>query len=122
MPLSDLQDVLDASLRDANALTRSLFADDSWDAHQVTEFVNRIGNITVATVSKAGRPHAATAIAAMTDGSLYFTASNGSATLANIERDPHIAFSITDPAHGVVGRATARRQLRRCRPEALLRR
>ena len=120
MSTTDLQAVLDLSLARASDFTKSLFAGNSWSAEEVEAFANKTGNITVATVSPSGRPLATTAIAAMVDGVLYFTGSPKSATVRNIEREPHIALSITDSAHGVVGRGVAKRTGRAPELESLL--
>ena len=60
--------------------------------------------MTVATVTRDGKPHAVTVIAACVDGTLYFTASPGSLLLRNLRRDPSVAFTISDK---VMGRGTA---------------
>jgi hypothetical protein len=61
--------------------------------------------MTVATVGKDGRPHAAIVIAGCVDGTFYFTASPKSALLGNLHRDAAVAFTISDK---VMGRGTAR--------------
>ena len=99
-----MQQVLDASLASASRLTQSLFAGPRWTAGQASDFINSVRQITVATVSARGEPHAATAICACLDGVIHFTASHGSALLGNLRRDPKVAFTITDQSHGIIGR------------------
>lgn len=105
--LLEMQRVLDASLAAASRLSRSLFGETPWDAEQVTAFVNRLRTITLATVGPDGEPHAATGNCACLDGTIYFAASRGAAVLGNLRRSPRVAFTVTDEAHGVIGRGTA---------------
>jgi hypothetical protein len=104
MSLSDLQQVIDASIAGANAFTRGIFEGNHWDAEQIQAFANKDGSMSVATVGKDGRPHAAVVIAGCADGTLYFTASPRSVLLGNLRRDPAVAFTIADR---IMGRGTA---------------
>lgn len=104
MSLDDLQKTIEKSIQEASAFTRSLFADNHWDARRVQEFSNQDGSMTIATVDREGRPHAAVVIAGCADGTFYFSASPHSALLGNLRRDSSVAFTISDK---VVGRGTA---------------
>jgi pyridoxine/pyridoxamine 5'-phosphate oxidase len=105
MSLEDLQKVIDVSIAGATAFTRGLFETNRWTAQQLQTYANEDASMTVATVGKDGKPHAAVVIAGCVDGTFYFTASPKSALLGNLRRDPSIAFTISDKA---MGRGTAR--------------
>ena len=105
MSLEDLQRTIDASIAGASAFTRSLFEGNYWTAQHLQDYCNQDASMTVATVGKDGKPHAAVVIAGCVDGTFYFTASPKSALLGNLRRDPSIAFTISDK---VMGRGTAR--------------
>jgi pyridoxine/pyridoxamine 5'-phosphate oxidase len=105
MSLEDLQKTIDASLAGASSFTRGLFENNRWTAEQVQDFANEDASMTVATIGKDGKPHAAIVIAGCVDGTFYFTASPKSALLGNLRRDPSIAFTIADK---VMGRGKAR--------------
>jgi pyridoxine/pyridoxamine 5'-phosphate oxidase len=105
--MTDLQDALDRSLRQASPFTRSLFGDHSWDAQRVEEFVNTARNITISTVSAAGGPHAAVVIAACLGGTIHFTVADASALGRNLDRDVRIAFTVCEVSHAVMGRGRA---------------
>jgi pyridoxine/pyridoxamine 5'-phosphate oxidase len=105
MSLEDLQKTIDASLAGASSFTRGLFENNRWTAQQVQDFANEDASMTVATIGKDGKPHAAVVIAGCVDGTFYFTASPKSALLGNLRRDASIAFTISDK---VMGRGTAR--------------
>ena len=104
MSLEDLQKTVDTSMAGASSFTRGLFEGNGWTAQQVQDHCNEYASMTVATVGKDGRPHAAIVIAGCVDGTFYFTASPNSALLGNLRRDPSIAFTISDK---VMGRGTA---------------
>jgi pyridoxine/pyridoxamine 5'-phosphate oxidase len=103
--LEDLQRTIDASIAHASSFTRGLFESNHWTAQQLQNHANEDASMTVATVGKDGRPHAAVVIAGCADGTFYFTASPRSALLGNLRRDPAIAFTISDK---VMGRGTAK--------------
>jgi hypothetical protein len=103
-----LQAALDRSRANASALSRSLFADSTWDAPRVTEFVNEIATVSVSTVTAAGEPHAAVVIGACLDGDLYFTVIPGALLGRNLERAERVAFTICTGSHAVMGRGRAR--------------
>lgn len=105
--MSELQQVLDRSLERASRFTRSLFADERWDAERVASFVNNQRNLTIATVTPSGSPHAAVVIAACLDGNLHFTVNADSLLHRCIHASPVIAFSVCDTAHSVMGKGTA---------------
>jgi hypothetical protein len=104
MSLEELQAVIDQSIASASAFTRGLFENNHWDATRLQEYSNEDGSMTVATVTRDGKPHAVTVIAACVDGTFYFTASQGSLLLRNLRRDPSVAFTISDK---VMGRGAA---------------
>jgi hypothetical protein len=108
MALADLQAKIESSLANASELTCSLFAKDPWNAERVTEFVNTVRNVTVATILRNGGPHAAATIGACREGEFYFSATPGSTMLGNLRRDSRVAFTIADATHTVVGRGKAR--------------
>jgi pyridoxine/pyridoxamine 5'-phosphate oxidase len=105
--MGELQDVLDRSLAQASPFTRALFAEDAWDAAQVAKFINEQRNITIATVTAAGDPHAAVVIAACLDEQVHFTVADESLLHRCIQRRSAIAFSVCDSAHAVMGKGTA---------------
>ena len=105
MSLEELQQTIDASIDNASAFTRGLFASNHWTAQQLQDFANHDASMTVATIGRDGKPHAAVVIAGCVDGTFYFTASPKSALLGNLRRDPSIAFTISDK---VMGRGTAK--------------
>ena len=107
MSLTDLQQAIDRSLANASEFTRSLFAGNSWDAAQVQSFVNEIGNLTVETVNRSSKPHAAPTIAGCADGQIYFSASPGSTLLRNLKHAPAVAFTVSGLGHSVFGQAVA---------------
>ena len=90
----------------ASAFTKSLF-DEQWDAERVAGFVNERRNATVATVSPAGRPHAAVVIAASVGGEIYFTVNPGSVLARNLTTNDRIALSVCDSVHAVMSQAGA---------------
>lgn len=104
MSLDDLQKVIDASIAGASTFTRGLFESNHWTAQQLQDYANEDASMSVATIGKDGKPHAAVVIAGCVDGTFYFTASPKSALLGNLRRDPSIAFTISDK---VMGRGTA---------------
>ena len=59
--------------------------------------------MTVATVDRRGRPHAAPVICGCANGTLYFTASDGSALLRHLQDNAALAFTISAPGHDVFG-------------------
>lgn len=105
--MQQLQAVLDRSLDRASKFTRSLFVDDQWDAERVAAFVNSTRNMTAATVSSTGAPHAAVVIAACLDGDIHFTAALMAALSRNLANSDQVAFTLTDGTHAVMGRGTA---------------
>jgi pyridoxine/pyridoxamine 5'-phosphate oxidase len=104
MSLGDLQKIIDDSIAGASTFTRGLFETNHWTAQQVQDHCNEDAGMTVATVGKDGKPHAAIVITGCVDGTFYFTASPNSVLLGNLRRDPSIAFTISDK---VMGRGTA---------------
>ena len=100
MSLADLEKTIQDSIAGASVFTRAIFEGNHWDAEKVQDFSNEDGSMTVATVGKDGRPHAAIVIAGCSQGTFYFTASPNSALLGNLRRDPSIAFTISDKVMG----------------------
>ena len=82
MSLDDLQETIDASIAGSSAFTRGLFEGHNWTAQRLQDFANQDASMTVATIGKDGRPHAAIVIAGCVDGTFYFTVSPQSALLA----------------------------------------
>jgi hypothetical protein len=105
--MSELQDVLDRSIRNATAFTRSLFEAGQWDAERVSRFVNANRNITVSSVTVAGEPHAAVVIGAVVDDVIHFTVAPRSLLARNLAHSPHVAFTICDRTHAVMGKGVA---------------
>lgn len=99
--------MLDRSIAGASAFTRALFETDGWDAATVEGFINQQRNITIATVTSAGDPHAAVVIAACFDQAIHFTVAVESLLNRCIQRHSTISFSVCDAAHAVMGRGTA---------------
>ncbi|MGH9132800.1 MAG: pyridoxamine 5'-phosphate oxidase family protein [Ilumatobacteraceae bacterium] len=106
-PASELQEALDRSIRSATPFTRSLFETDQWGAERVARFVNANRNVTIATVTFAGEPHAAVVICACADGAIHFTVASRSLMARNLAHSPHVAFTISDRTHAVMGKGVA---------------
>jgi hypothetical protein len=104
---SELQEALERSIRNASPFTKSLFEDSDWDADRVCRFVNSTRNVTIATVTFGEEPHAAAVIGGCIDHTIHFTVSHGSLLERNLGHNPHVAFTICDPAHAVMGRGVA---------------
>jgi hypothetical protein len=104
--LEALQRVIEQSHAGATPFTAGLF-DRRWKAREVQRFVNRIREVTIATVLPNGRPHASPTITACLNGTIYFAVHRRSATWRNLQRDPSIAFTVSDRGHAVVGRGVA---------------
>ncbi len=107
-----LQAVLDRSIADASPFTRSLFEATRWSADQVIAFVNRTRNVSVASITATGDPHAAVVIGACLDEQIYFTVAPRSLLGRNLGQHPRIAFTVCEGAHGVMGRGKAVRVAR----------
>ena len=105
--MSRLQAALDRSLRNASPFTRSLFEHDTFDAAGVEQLINSVRNLTVATVTGSGEPHAAVVIAAFVDGDIHFTVSDKSVLQRNLTRHPRVAFTACDGTHTLMGRGDA---------------
>jgi len=108
MSTAGLQAALDRSLAVASPFARDLFASSRLPATEVEELARR-GGITIATVDRSGRPHAAPVISGCADGVIYFTASDGSALLRHLLQNPSLAFTISAPGHDVFGQGRGRR-------------
>jgi pyridoxine/pyridoxamine 5'-phosphate oxidase len=97
--LLDLQRAIDSTLTTAGPLAQRIYANQRWSAASVQQFINKVMGATVATVRADGKPHAAVALAACLDGTVHFTASPGSALLADLRRQKAIALTVTDRDH-----------------------
>ncbi|MGH9117528.1 MAG: pyridoxamine 5'-phosphate oxidase family protein [Acidimicrobiales bacterium] len=97
--MKELQRVIDVTLVAASALARQVYANDRWSAAGVQRFINKVMAATVATVRADGRPHAAVVLTACLNGTVYFTASDGSLLLRNLERLPSVSMTVTDRDH-----------------------
>ena len=100
--LEALQVVIEQSHAEATAFTASLF-DRRWKAREVQGFVNRVRDVTIATVLADGSPHASPTITACLDGTIYFAVHRRSATWRNLQRDRRIAFTVSGHGHAVLG-------------------
>jgi hypothetical protein len=105
--LSELQEALDRSLRNASPFTRSLFEGVQWDAERVARFVNANRNVTISTVTFAGEPHASVVIGACVDETIHFTVAPRSLLARTLAHTPHVAFTICDRAHAIMGKGVA---------------
>lgn len=65
-------------------------------APAVLDYLHGHNTLTVATVSPAGVPYAATMVYVNDDLSIYFSSRPGSTTIANIEQNPAVAFTIDE--------------------------
>lgn len=104
--LEALEGVIERSAAGATAFTASLFG-RPWKAREVQVFVNRVREVTIATVLADGSPHASPTITACLDGTIYFAVHRRSATWRNLQRSPLIAFTVSDHGHAVLGRGVA---------------
>jgi len=108
MALETLQEKLDASLRNASPLTREFFADSPMTAEAVRDFVNDVLSVSIATVSKSGKPHAAlTLVACADDGSLYAAVNERSVLYRNLQHAPDVAITVDAREHGLMGQGCA---------------
>jgi len=98
---------MNRSVEAATPFARSLFMPAQWDAQQVQQFVNEVGNMTVATVNASGMPHAAPVIAGCADGTLCFSVSPKSVLLRNLAAGSRIAFTVVGSGHNVLGQGSA---------------
>jgi hypothetical protein len=105
--MSSISEALAASLVGASSFTRSLFAEGSWTATQVADFVNARRNATIATTNASGQPHAGVVIAASVDDHIYFTVAPQSVLARNLGGNDRIAFTVCDSAHAVMGQGAA---------------
>lgn len=93
MSLEGLQQVIDTSRERARPFARKLFSGPPPTAVQVQTVIHDSGDLTVATASASGRPHAALTIGDCVDGIVYFTATEGSLLARNLEARPDVAFT-----------------------------
>ena len=98
--------MIERSHAGATAFTAGLF-ERPWKAREVQRFVNRIREVTIATVLADGSPHASPTITACLNGTIYFAVHRRSAMWRNMQRDPSIAFTASDHGHAVLGRGVA---------------
>jgi nitroimidazol reductase NimA-like FMN-containing flavoprotein (pyridoxamine 5'-phosphate oxidase superfamily) len=105
MSLKDLQTTIDRSVENARGFSSELFKDNHLDAQQLQEYVNTEGTMTVATLDREGRPHAAIVATACVDGDFYIGVTPRTALLGNLRRNPEVAFTVKDK---VTGRGKAR--------------
>lgn len=105
--MSSISEALATSLTGASSFAQSLFAEDSWTATQVADFVNERRNATIATTNANGQPHAGVVIAASIDDGIYFTVALQSVLARNLAGNARIAFTICDSAHAVMGQGAA---------------
>ena len=108
MALEKLQTAIDASLRDAAPLIKELFGEGGMDATGVRDFINDTMSVSVATVSRSGRPHAAlTLCACSADGEIYFAANQRSALYRNLQRSPYVALTVDARERGLMAQGRA---------------
>jgi hypothetical protein len=92
---------IEASLRRSaeasSEFTRSLFADDSWSAVQVTGFVNSVRNATIATTSPSGQPHAAVVISGSVRDAIFVTVHPASVLARNLGTDSRDGSAVRRP-------------------------
>ncbi len=103
MSLQQLQQTIDQSKANAKGFSRDLFH-EPWSAGQVQDFVNAKGSMTVATIGKDGKPHAASVAAGCADGTFYIGVGPRTALLGNLRRSEAVAFTVGGI---VVGQGTA---------------
>lgn len=104
MPLQELQRTIDESIAASSGLSRVLFGSEPWTASQVQDYTNQKGSLTVATIDREGRPHAAIVAAGCVDGVFYIGVTPRTALLGNLRRSESVAFTI---GGSVTGRGSA---------------
>src|SRR5262245_30621953 len=100
--MGSLSTAVERSIASATEFTKSLFAEDQWDAARVADFANS-QPCTIATASERGWPHAAVIIAGCVDDEIYFTVHRESVLARNLDADARVAFSIASRANAVMG-------------------
>lgn len=105
--MSSLHEAMERSQSGASNLTKSYFARGFLDPGQVVDVVNEAQAATIATVSKAGVPHAAYVIAACLDDVIHFTVTPGSVLERNINQEPRIGFTVATQHHSIMGQGDA---------------
>ena len=103
MSVQKLQQTIDQSKANAKGFARDLFK-EPWSAAKLQDFVNKTGSITVATIDKQGKPHAAVVAAGCADGKLYIGVTPRTALLGNLRRNDDVGFTVGGI---VVGQGTA---------------
>jgi len=93
MSPQSLQQTIDQSKANAKGFARDLFH-EPWSAEQVQDFVNAKSSMTVATIDKSGKPHAASVAAGCLDGTLYIGVGRRTALLGNLRRGDAVAFTV----------------------------
>ena len=93
MSLAELQRTIDESKASAGRFVKELFAGPAANAAEVQALIHESGDLSVATVSRNGRPHAALTIGDCVDGVIYFTSTNSSLLARNLAERPELAFT-----------------------------
>lgn len=105
--MSSLQKAIERSQAGASDLTKSYFARGFLGLDQVVDVVNDAQAATIATVSRAGIPHAAYVIAACLEEVIHFTVTPGSVLERNLDHQPRIGFTIVNQHHSIMGQGNA---------------
>lgn len=91
--LAELQRTIDESKASAGPFAKELFAGPAANAAEVQALIHDSGDLSVATVSRNGRPHAALTIGDCVDGVVYFTSTDSSLLARNLAERPEVAFT-----------------------------
>ena len=104
--IAELQAVLDHTLASASPFTRGLFV-KAPSAASVVALINDAHELTVATTSPSGVPHAALVVAGCVDGQIVFTVSPGSVLERNLNSAPRVAITCSSRPAGLMGQGAA---------------
>ena len=106
MSLEELQGILDESTAKASRFARELFPEPP-RAEQVARLINEAHELTVATASSRGIPHAALVVAGCIDGAILFTVTPTSILHRNLEASSRCAVTCTSGPAGVMSQGRA---------------
>lgn len=93
--MSDLQSLIDTSLRRARKFTRTILG-EPMSARQVAEFVNDLKSGVLATVKQDGGPHLSAMLFAYADSKLYTCVHPLSLCYKNLRRDSRVSAAFTE--------------------------
>jgi len=106
MSVAELQAVIDSSFSRASSFTKEILQ-RPLSAESIIQFVDDVHQLTVATASKIGVPHAAVVIAQCVDGEILFTVSRESVLHRNLVTDDRCAVTCVRDSSSLMGQGRA---------------